>query len=125
MRRNKILTVCLKEYLQVRQSPLEENQVWAILYTGAKKLQRKLSLEEETSSYYVPPVTPDTMCIKKTGNIEIFKDQNLEKIDDFLPPECNGSPSNNVENYEKVLVYSLGMTAYNSADYGLNESQVE
>ncbi|XP_054839940.1 FERM and PDZ domain-containing protein 2 [Eublepharis macularius] len=112
-------SVMLAEVLQAKGSPLEEEEIWALLYLGTECLLE--DLHKESSSTVI---CPWSVLLSAEGTLS-FRD-NVPQVDiaPFMAPEkfCGHSKSKHYGR-TKMLMYSLGMTLYWSADYQVPPNQ--
>ncbi|NWY64251.1 FRPD2 protein, partial [Erithacus rubecula] len=111
--------VTLAEVLWAKGSPLEEEEIWALLYLSTMEL-----LEDLHKDSAICVICPWSVLLSTEGNL--FFQNNASHIEaaPFSPPELLHRPSKNQHfGLTKMLVYSLGMTLYWSADYQVPPNQ--
>ncbi|XP_028396908.1 tyrosine-protein phosphatase non-receptor type 13-like [Dendronephthya gigantea] len=120
--------VTLAEILEVKGSPLNEEEIWAVLSHAGKAIERVLS-DGRGKQHGQPSlvISPDTLVLSHFGHVKISKHIGREKTKNptYRAPELNSrnvSPSDGA--VEKMYVYSLGMTLYFAAEYALNKSKM-
>uniref|UniRef100_A0A8C8VH81 FERM and PDZ domain containing 2 n=1 Tax=Pelusios castaneus TaxID=367368 RepID=A0A8C8VH81_9SAUR len=106
--------VTLAEVLQLKGSPLEEEEIWALLRMATEHLLQDLAKDPLTHM-----ICPWSMVLSAGGSVS-FQDNVFHpeaapfRAPELLPGERKNKP---------MLVYSLGMTLYWSADYQVPPNQ--
>ncbi|KAJ6661741.1 hypothetical protein lerEdw1_013263 [Lerista edwardsae] len=112
--------VSLAEVLQAKGRPLEEEEIWALMVLGVEHLLEDLHKESsshlESSSYLI---CPWSVLLSAEGSVTFRDNVPQADIAPFRAPEYNKSNCG----LTKILMYSLGMTLYWSADYQLSPNQ--
>ncbi|XP_066477470.1 FERM and PDZ domain-containing protein 2 [Tiliqua scincoides] len=111
-------SVTLSDVLQAKGCPLEEEEIWALMVVGTERLLE--DLRKESSSYMI---CPWSILLSDEGSLSFRDNVPQENIAPFRAPEtlCEHNKSNC--GLTKMLMYSLGMTLYWSADYQLSPNQ--
>ncbi|XP_058697373.1 FERM and PDZ domain-containing protein 2 [Poecile atricapillus] len=111
--------VTLAEVLWARGSPLEEEEIWALLYMSTMQLLEDL---HKDPAIYV--ICPWSVLLSAEGNLFFQSNASQAEVAPFSAPELFHSPSKKQHfGLTKMLVYSLGMTLYWSADYQVPPNQ--
>ncbi|XP_048361869.1 FERM and PDZ domain-containing protein 2 isoform X2 [Sphaerodactylus townsendi] len=112
-------SVTLAKALQAKGSPLEEEEIWALLFLATECLLEDLGKE---SSIVV--ISPWSVVLSAEGTLSFRDNVPQADVAPFRAPEkfCEDSKSKQ-HGLTKMLVYSLGMTLYWSADYRVPLSQ--
>ncbi|XP_074855678.1 FERM and PDZ domain-containing protein 2 [Carettochelys insculpta] len=113
------LCVTLAQVLQLKGSPLEEEEIWALLHLAAEHLLQDLPKEP-----LVRVICPWSMVLSATGSLSFHDNVSHPEAAPFRAPELlHGQNKNKHAGVTKMLVYSLGMTLYWSADYQVPPNQ--
>ncbi|NXA34508.1 FRPD2 protein, partial [Eudromia elegans] len=111
--------VTLAEVLWAKGSPLEEEDIWALLYLATAQLLEDLHRDP---SIWV--ICPWSVLLSAEGNLSFQNHASQSEAVPFSAPELLHGPSKNKHlGLTKMLVYSLGMTCYWSADYQVPPNQ--
>ncbi|XP_037997182.1 FERM and PDZ domain-containing protein 2 [Motacilla alba alba] len=111
--------VTLAEVLWAKGSPLEEEEIWALLYLSTVQL-----LEDLHKDPAICVICPWSVLLSAEGNLFFQNNASQTEAAPFSPPELLHHPSKNQHfGLTKMLVYSLGMTLYWSADYQVPPNQ--
>ncbi|NXB63104.1 FRPD2 protein, partial [Struthidea cinerea] len=111
--------VTLAEVLWAKESPLEEEEIWALLYLSTMQL-----LEDLHKDPAICVICPWSVLLSAEGNLSFQNNASQIEAAPFSPPELLYRPSKNQRfGLTKMLVYSLGMTLYWSADYQVPPNQ--
>uniref|UniRef100_A0A8C3X6G0 FERM and PDZ domain containing 2 n=1 Tax=Cyanoderma ruficeps TaxID=181631 RepID=A0A8C3X6G0_9PASS len=111
--------VTLAEVLWAKGSPLEEEEIWALLYLSTMQL-----LEDLHKDPAICVICPWSVLLSAEGNLFFQNNASQTEAAPFSPPELLHRPSKNQHfGLTKMLVYSLGMTLYWSADYQVPPNQ--
>ncbi|XP_053805259.1 FERM and PDZ domain-containing protein 2 [Vidua chalybeata] len=111
--------VTLAEVLWAKGSPLEEEEIWALLYLSTMQL-----LEDLHKDPAICMICPWSVLLSAEGNLFFQNNASQTEAAPFSPPELLHHPSKNQHfGLTKMLVYSLGMTLYWSADYQVPSHQ--
>ncbi|NXO73989.1 FRPD2 protein, partial [Phainopepla nitens] len=111
--------VTLAEVLWAKGSPLEEEEIWALLYLSTMQL-----LEDLHKDPAICVICPWSVLLSAEGNLFFQNNASQTEAAPFSPPELLHHPSKNQHfGLTKMLVYSLGMTLYWSADYQVPPNQ--
>ncbi|NXG12701.1 FRPD2 protein, partial [Sakesphorus luctuosus] len=111
--------VTLAEVLWAKGSPLEEEEIWALLYLSTMQL-----LEELHKEPAICVICPWSVLLSAEGNLSFQNNASQTEALPFSPPELLHRQSKNQHfGLTKMLVYSLGMTLYWSADYQVPPNQ--
>ncbi|XP_077640629.1 FERM and PDZ domain-containing protein 2 [Lonchura striata] len=111
--------VTLAEVLWAKGSPLEEEEIWALLYLSTVQL-----LEDLHKDPAICVICPWSLLLSAEGNLFFQNNASQTEAAPFSPPELLHRPSKNQHfGLTKMLVYSLGMTLYWSADYQVPPNQ--
>ncbi|NXY55488.1 FRPD2 protein, partial [Callaeas wilsoni] len=111
--------VTLAEVLWAKGSPLEEEEIWALLYLSTMQL-----LEDLHKDPAICVICPWSVLLSAEGNLFFQNNASQTEVVPFSPPELLHRPSKNQYfGLTKMLVYSLGMTLYWSADYQVPPNQ--
>uniref|UniRef100_A0A8C3Y381 FERM and PDZ domain containing 2 n=1 Tax=Catharus ustulatus TaxID=91951 RepID=A0A8C3Y381_CATUS len=111
--------VTLAEVLWAKGSPLEEEEIWALLYLSTMQL-----LEDLHKDSAICVICPWSVLLSAEGNLFFQNNASQTEAAPFSPPELLHRPSKNQHfGLTKMLVYSLGMTLYWSADYQVPPNQ--
>ncbi|XP_039927227.1 FERM and PDZ domain-containing protein 2 [Hirundo rustica] len=111
--------VTLAEVLWAKGSPLEEEEIWALLYLSTMQL-----LEDLHKDPAIFVICPWSVLLSAEGNLSFQNNVSQIEAAPFSPPELLHRPSKNQHfGLTKMLVYSLGMTLYWSADYQVPPNQ--
>ncbi|XP_075613923.1 FERM and PDZ domain-containing protein 2-like [Balearica regulorum gibbericeps] len=111
--------VTLAEVLWAKGSPLEEEEIWALLYLATVQL-----LEDLHKDSAVCVICPWSVLLSAEGNLSFQNNASQMEAVPFSAPELLHRQSKNQHiGLTKMLVYSLGMTLYWSADYQVPPNQ--
>ncbi|NXK94627.1 FRPD2 protein, partial [Formicarius rufipectus] len=111
--------VTLAEVLWAKGSPLEEEEIWALLYLSTMQL-----LEDLHKDPAICVICPWSILLSAEGNLSFQNNASQTEVLPFSPPELLHRQSKNQRfGLTKMLVYSLGMTLYWSADYQVPPNQ--
>ncbi|NXP29853.1 FRPD2 protein, partial [Scytalopus superciliaris] len=111
--------VTLAEVLWAKGSPLEEEEIWALLYLSTMQL-----LEDLHKGPVICVICPWSVLLSAEGNLSFQNNASQTEALPFSPPELLHRQSKNQRfGLTKMLVYSLGMTLYWSADYQVPPNQ--
>ncbi|KFW85921.1 FERM and PDZ domain-containing protein 2, partial [Manacus vitellinus] len=111
--------VTLAEVLWAKGSPLEEEEIWALLYLSTIQL-----LEDLHKDPAICVICPWSVLLSAEGNLSFQNNASQTEALPFSPPELLHRQSKNQRfGLTKMLVYSLGMTLYWSADYQVPPNQ--
>ncbi|NXU91794.1 FRPD2 protein, partial [Xiphorhynchus elegans] len=111
--------VTLAEVLWAKGSPLEEEEIWALLYLSTMQLLEDL---HKDPAIYV--ICPWSVLLSAEGNLSFQNYASQTEALPFNPPELLHRQSKKQHfGLTKMLVYSLGMTLYWSADYQVPPNQ--
>ncbi|XP_039403673.1 FERM and PDZ domain-containing protein 2 [Mauremys reevesii] len=114
-----ISCVTLAEVLQLKGSPLEEEDIWALLHLGTENLLQDLPKDPLTHV-----ICPWSMVLSARGSLSFQDNMSHQEAAPFRAPELlQGQSKNKHVGLTKMLVYSLGMTLYWSADYQVPPNQ--
>uniref|UniRef100_A0A8C3HG22 FERM and PDZ domain containing 2 n=1 Tax=Chrysemys picta bellii TaxID=8478 RepID=A0A8C3HG22_CHRPI len=111
--------VTLAEVLQLKGSPLEEEDIWALLHLGTENL-----LQDLPKDPLIHVICPWSMVLSARGSLSFQDNVSHQEAAPFRAPELlHGQSKNKHVGLTKMLVYSLGMTLYWSADYQVPPNQ--
>ncbi|NXW59763.1 FRPD2 protein, partial [Eurystomus gularis] len=111
--------VTLAEVLWAKGSPLEEEEIWALLYLATVQLLEDLHKDPATCV-----ICPWSVLLSAEGNLSFQNNASQTEAVPFSAPELLHRQSKNQRiGLTKMLVYSLGMTLYWSADYQVPPNQ--
>ncbi|NXT75384.1 FRPD2 protein, partial [Zapornia atra] len=111
--------VTLAEVLWAKGSPLEEEEIWALLYLATVQL-----LDDLHKDPTVCVICPWSVLLFADGNLFFQNNASQTEAVPFSAPELLHRQSKNQRiGLTKMLVYSLGMTLYWSADYQVPPNQ--
>ncbi|NWX86233.1 FRPD2 protein, partial [Nothoprocta pentlandii] len=111
--------VTLAEVLWAKGSPLEEEDLWALLYLATAQL-----LEDLHKDPTIWVICPWSVLLSAEGNLSFQNHASQSEAVPFSAPELLHGPSKNKHiGLTKMLVYSLGMTCYWAADYQVPPNQ--
>ncbi|XP_010561825.1 PREDICTED: FERM and PDZ domain-containing protein 2 [Haliaeetus leucocephalus] len=111
--------VTLAEVLWAKGSPLEEEEIWALLYLATVQL-----LEDLHKDPAICMICPWSVLLSAEGNLSFQNNASQVEAVPFSAPELLHRQSKNQHiGLTKMLVYSLGMTLYWSADYQVPPNQ--
>uniref|UniRef100_A0A8C0EW91 FERM and PDZ domain containing 2 n=1 Tax=Bubo bubo TaxID=30461 RepID=A0A8C0EW91_BUBBB len=111
--------VTLAEALWAKGSPLEEEEIWALLYLSTVQL-----LEDLHKDPAICVICPWSVLLSAEGNLSFQNNASQTEAVPFSAPELLHRQSKNQRiGLTKMLVYSLGMTLYWSADYQVPPNQ--
>ncbi|NXV99504.1 FRPD2 protein, partial [Fregetta grallaria] len=111
--------VTLAEVLWAKGSPLEEEEIWALLYLATVQL-----LEDLHKDPAICVICPWSVLLSAEGNLSFQNTASQTEAVPFSAPELLHRQSKNQRiELTKMLVYSLGMTLYWSADYQVPPNQ--
>ncbi|NXV78343.1 FRPD2 protein, partial [Atlantisia rogersi] len=111
--------VTLAEVLWAKGSPLEEEEIWALLYLATVQL-----LDDLHKDPTVCVICPWSVLLSADGNLFFQNNASQTEAVPFSAPELLHRQSKNQRiGLTKMLVYSLGMTLYWSADYQVPPNQ--
>ncbi|XP_030426238.1 FERM and PDZ domain-containing protein 2 isoform X2 [Gopherus evgoodei] len=117
--RMSISCVTLAEVLQLKGSPLEEEDIWALLHLGTENLLQDLHKDPHNHV-----ICPWSMVLSARGSLSFQDNMSHQEAAPFRAPELlQGQSENKHVGLTKMLVYSLGMTLYWSADYQVPPNQ--
>ncbi|XP_048419336.2 tyrosine-protein phosphatase non-receptor type 13 isoform X2 [Stegostoma tigrinum] len=112
--------VTLAKVLEARGSPMEDNEIWALLLQATEVLQENAL--EGTPCHYI--LSPWSVLLSASGGMSFRSNVSGTDIYTFAAPELlQGRSSSSQLAIEKMHVYSLGMTLYWAVDYQLPETQ--
>ncbi|XP_071668064.1 FERM and PDZ domain-containing protein 2 isoform X3 [Patagioenas fasciata] len=111
--------VTLAEVLWAKGSPLEEEEIWALLYLATVQL-----LEDLHRDPAICVICPWSVLLSAEGTLSFQNNASQTEAVPFSAPELLHRQSKNQRlGLTKMLVYSLGMTLYWSADYQVPPNQ--
>ncbi|NXX51700.1 FRPD2 protein, partial [Tricholaema leucomelas] len=111
--------VTLVEVLWAKGSPLEEEEIWALLYLATVHL-----LEDLHKDPALCVICPWSVLLSAEGNLSLQNNASQTEAVPFSAPELLHRQSKKQHfGLTKMLVYSLGMTLYWSADYQVPPNQ--
>ncbi|NXA30282.1 FRPD2 protein, partial [Ibidorhyncha struthersii] len=111
--------VTLAEVLWAKGSPLEEEEIWALLYLATVQL-----LEDLHKDPAICVICPWSVLLSAEGNLSLQNNASQTEAVPFSAPELFHRQSKTQHfGITKMLVYSLGMTLYWSADYQVPPNQ--
>ncbi|XP_010123983.1 PREDICTED: FERM and PDZ domain-containing protein 2, partial [Chlamydotis macqueenii] len=111
--------VTLAEVLWAKGSPLEEEEIWALLYLATVQL-----LEDLHKDPGICVICPWSVLLYAEGSLSFQNNASQTEAVPFSAPELLHRQSKNQRvGLTKMLVYSLGMTLYWSADYQVPPNQ--
>ncbi|XP_025906237.1 FERM and PDZ domain-containing protein 2 [Nothoprocta perdicaria] len=111
--------VTLAEVLWAKGSPLEEEDLWALLYLATAQL-----LEDLHKDPTIWVICPWSVLLSAEGSLSFQNHASQSEAVPFSAPELLHGPSKNKHiGLTKMLVYSLGMTCYWAADYQVPPNQ--
>ncbi|NXU51769.1 FRPD2 protein, partial [Turnix velox] len=111
--------VTLAEVLWAKGSPLEEEEIWALLYLATVQL-----LEDFHKDPTICVICPWSVLLSAEGNLSFQNNACQMEAVPFSAPELLHRQSKSQRiGITKMLVYSLGMTLYWSADYQVPPNQ--
>ncbi|NXT46233.1 FRPD2 protein, partial [Pluvianellus socialis] len=111
--------VTLAEVLWAKGSPLEEEEIWALLYLATVQL-----LDDLHKDPAICVICPWSVLLSAEGNLSFQNNASQMEAVPFSAPELLHRQSKNQRiGITKMLVYSLGMTLYWSADYQVPPNQ--
>ncbi|NXJ34232.1 FRPD2 protein, partial [Ciconia maguari] len=111
--------VTLAEVLWAKGSPLEEEEIWALLYLATMQLLEDLHKDPD-----ICVICPWSLLLSAEGNLSFQNNASETEAVPFSAPELLHRQSKNQRiGLTKMLVYSLGMTLYWSADYQVPPNQ--
>ncbi|KFR15293.1 FERM and PDZ domain-containing protein 2, partial [Opisthocomus hoazin] len=111
--------VTLAEVLWAKGSPLEEEEIWALLYLATMQL-----LDDLHKDPAIHVICPWSVLLSAEGNLSFQNNASQTEAVPFSAPELLHAQSKNQRiRLTKMLVYSLGMTLYWSADYQVPPNQ--
>ncbi|NXL04279.1 FRPD2 protein, partial [Mesembrinibis cayennensis] len=111
--------VTLAEVLWAKGSPLEEEEIWALLYLTTVQL-----LEDLHKDPAICVICPWSVLLSAEGSLSFQNNASQMEAVPFSAPELlhRQSKTHRIR-LTKMLVYSLGMTLYWSADYQVPPNQ--
>ncbi|NXU77144.1 FRPD2 protein, partial [Oreotrochilus melanogaster] len=111
--------VTLAEVLWAKGSPLEEEEIWALLYLATVQLLEDL---HKDPAIYV--ICPWSVLLSSEGNLSFKTNASQMEAVPFSAPELlHRQNKNQLFGLTKMLVYSLGMTLYWSVDFQVPPNQ--
>ncbi|XP_040419170.1 FERM and PDZ domain-containing protein 2-like [Cygnus olor] len=111
--------VTLAEVLWAKGSPLEEEDIWALLYLATVQL-----LEDLHKDPAICVLCPWSVLLSAEGNLSFQNNASQTEATPFSAPELLHRQNKNQRiGLPKMLVYSLGMTLYWSAEYQVPPNQ--
>uniref|UniRef100_A0A8C4TJC7 KIND domain-containing protein n=1 Tax=Erpetoichthys calabaricus TaxID=27687 RepID=A0A8C4TJC7_ERPCA len=112
--------VTLADILEVRGRPLNESDIWLLLlYTTESFLNAS-----NKDHLNISNISPGTLLLSASGQLGFKHNSTDQEICTFVAPEIlQGEGSSAQLAIEKMLVYSLGMTFYWSADYKVPQNE--
>ncbi|NXI68684.1 FRPD2 protein, partial [Anseranas semipalmata] len=111
--------VTLAEVLWAKGSPLEEEDIWALLYLATLQL-----LEDLHKDPAISVLCPWSVILSAEGTLSFQNNASQTEAIPFSAPELLHRQNKNQRiGLTKMLVYSLGMTLYWSADYQVPPNQ--
>ncbi|XP_071604901.1 FERM and PDZ domain-containing protein 2 isoform X3 [Heliangelus exortis] len=111
--------VTLAEVLWAKGSPLEEEEIWALLYLATMQLLEDL---HKDPAIYV--ICPWSVLLSAEGNLSFKTNASQMEAIPFSAPELlHRQSKNQLFGLTKMLVYSLGMTLYWSVDFQVPPNQ--
>ncbi|KAK2852673.1 hypothetical protein Q7C36_007874 [Tachysurus vachellii] len=113
--------VTLAEVLEARGGPLEEDEVWALLFTSAESLLGLFSIGQ---SNICSIISPASLLLSTNGTLAFKNCAMTDEACAFTAPEMlQGRTLSSRMAMEKMIVYSLGMALYWSVDYHIPQNQ--
>ncbi|XP_061083588.1 tyrosine-protein phosphatase non-receptor type 13 [Conger conger] len=113
--------VTLAEVLEARGGPLEEDEVWALLLATAESL---LEISYTGGSSMCSIISPGSFLLSGSGSLAFKNCTPSDAVGTFIAPETlQGRHGNSKLATEKMIIYSLGMSLYWSADFHLPQNQ--
>ncbi|XP_026207565.1 tyrosine-protein phosphatase non-receptor type 13 [Anabas testudineus] len=113
--------VTLAEVLEARGSPLDEDEVWCLLFATTEAL---LDISKKGSCNKCSVLSPGSVLLSANGSLAFKSCARCEDVASFTAPEVQqGHAGTTRSAAEKTVVYSLGMTLYWCADYHLPQNQ--
>ncbi|NXI37657.1 FRPD2 protein, partial [Galbula dea] len=111
--------VTLAEVLWAKGSPLEEEEIWALLHLATVQL-----LEDFQKDPVICVICPWSILLSAEGNLSFLNNTPQTEAIPFSAPELPHRQNKYQRiGLTKMLVYSLGMTLYWSADYQVPPNQ--
>ncbi|NXO04493.1 FRPD2 protein, partial [Rhinopomastus cyanomelas] len=111
--------VTLAEVLWAKGSPLDEEEIWSLLYLATGHF-----LEDLHKDPAICVICPWSVLLSAEGNLFFQNNASQMEAAPFSAPELLHRQSKNQHTgLTKMLVYSLGMTLYWSADYQVPPNQ--
>ncbi|NWU95500.1 FRPD2 protein, partial [Upupa epops] len=111
--------VTLAEVLWAKGSPLEEEEIWSLLFLATGHLLENLHKDPAMCV-----ICPWSVLLSAEGNLFFQNNAPQTEVAPFSAPELLHRQSKNQHvGLTKMLVYSLGMTLYWSADYQIPPNQ--
>ncbi|NWR64988.1 FRPD2 protein, partial [Bucorvus abyssinicus] len=111
--------VTLAEVLWAKGSPLEEEEIWSLLYLATVQL-----LEDLYKDPAICVICPWSVLLSAEGNLCFQNNASQTEAVPFSAPELLHRQNKTQRiGLTKMLVYSLGMTLYWSADYQVPPNQ--
>ncbi|KAM3860021.1 FERM and PDZ domain-containing protein 2 [Diretmus argenteus] len=112
--------VTLAEVLESRGSPLEEDEVWCLLFTTTEAL---LDISKGPGNM-CSVLSPGSVLLSANGSLAFKSCARYEDVASFTAPEVQqGHAASTRTSAEKMVVYSLGMTLYWCVDYQVPQNQ--
>ncbi|XP_077207080.1 FERM and PDZ domain-containing protein 2 isoform X3 [Paroedura picta] len=113
------MSVTLAKALQAKGGPLEEEEIWSLLLLGTECL-----LEDLANESSITMICPWSVLLSAEGTLSFRDPVSQTDIAPFRAPEMlSGGSKSKHDGLRKMLIYSLGMTLYWSADYHVPPSQ--
>ncbi|KAM9134313.1 FERM and PDZ domain-containing protein 2 [Pangshura tecta] len=119
-----ISCVTLAEVLQLKGSPLEEEDIWALLHLGTENLLQDLPKACWQMESQLVINRHNVRAAEQNGNLRLLEVQEMAMAELREKTYSNGDQIFCYASTEReMLVYSLGMTLYWSADYQVPPNQ--
>ncbi|XP_064174478.1 tyrosine-protein phosphatase non-receptor type 13 isoform X3 [Anguilla rostrata] len=113
--------VTLAEVLEGRGGPLGEDELWALLSATAESL---VEISHPGNSSMCNIISPGSFLLSVSGAFAFKNCALSDEVSAFTAPELlQGRHGSGRLATEKMIVYSLGMTLYWSADFHLPQNQ--
>ncbi|XP_024913875.1 FERM and PDZ domain-containing protein 2 [Cynoglossus semilaevis] len=113
--------VTLAEVMEARGSPLDEDEVWCLLFATTEALL-DISSKHSGNMYHV--LSPGSVLLSANGSLAFKSCAQHEDVTSFTAPEVQHAAASSTRTQaEKMVVYSLGMTLYWCIDYHLPHNQ--
>uniref|UniRef100_A0A3P8WWB9 KIND domain-containing protein n=1 Tax=Cynoglossus semilaevis TaxID=244447 RepID=A0A3P8WWB9_CYNSE len=112
--------VTLAEVMEARGSPLDEDEVWCLLFATTEGQYFIIFLLSDSGNMY-HVLSPGSVLLSANGSLAFKSCAQHEDVTSFTAPEVQHAAASSTRT--QMVVYSLGMTLYWCIDYHLPHNQ--